>query len=154
MVNRVGQTTDSLNDGIIRLIPLSDPCAYRGVAMSDKADSKPSKDAPAADKGHGKEDAGAKPKGAGLMAKTPVLLGAVMLIEAVVLIGGIKFVGGGAKKAEAVELVADGAGEHGEKGEKGDGKTTGTSDSKSAVELQLVDFRTLTKSAGKLSCTT
>jgi flagellar basal body-associated protein FliL len=113
--------------------------------MSEKADAKPAAAAPAADKGHGKEEAGAKPKGGGgLMSKTPVLLGGVMLIEAIVLIGGFKFIGGGPKQAVAVELAAEGSGEKG-----ADGKTVAVVDNKAPVELLLVDFRAPNKTSGR-----
>jgi flagellar basal body-associated protein FliL len=113
--------------------------------MSDKAEAKPAAAAaaPAGDKGHGKEEAGAKPKGGGLMGKTPVLLGGAMLIEALVLIGGFKFISGGPKTAAAVELAADTS------SEKGDGKTPATTDAKAPVELQLVDFRAPNKTSGR-----
>ena len=106
--------------------------------MSDKAEAKPAAAAPAGDKGgHGKEEAGAKSKGGGLMSKTPVLLGGAMLIEALVLIGGFKFISGGPKTAAAVELAADSPA-----GEKGEGGKPGAPvDAKAPVELQLVDFR-------------
>jgi flagellar basal body-associated protein FliL len=118
--------------------------------MSEKAEAKPAAAAaapPAADKGgHGKEEAGAKPKGkgGGLMSKTPILLGGVMLIEAVVLIGGFKFIAGGPKTAAAVELAADTA-----SSEKGDGKGGAPVDNKAPVELQLVDFRAPNKTSGR-----
>ena len=107
--------------------------------MAEKAEAK----APAtADKGHGKEGAAeGKAKGGGLMAKTPVLLGLVMVIEAVVLIAGIKIVGGGAKKAEAVELAPEGAAA----GAAG----AAAVDNKAPVELQLVDFRAPNKISGR-----
>jgi flagellar basal body-associated protein FliL len=106
--------------------------------MSDKADAKA---AAPADKGHGKEAAAeGKAKGGGLMAKTPVLLGAVMIIEAIVLIAGIKIVGGGAKKAEAVELATETT------DKDKDGKPI---DNKAPVELQLVDFRAPNKISGR-----
>ncbi len=111
--------------------------------MSDKAEAKPA--APAAEKGHGKEAApaaeGKAKGGGGLMAKTPVLLGAVMLIEAVVLIAGIKIVGGGARKADAVELAPEG-------GKPGEAGITAV-DNKAPVELQLVDFRAPNKISGR-----
>jgi flagellar basal body-associated protein FliL len=109
--------------------------------MSDKAEAKP---AAAADKGHGKEasaEGGAK-KGSPL-AKTPVILGAVMLIEAVVLIGGFKFIGGGRPSAAAaVEIAPEGG------GKEGDGKGA-PADDKAPVELQLVDFRAPNKQSGR-----
>jgi flagellar basal body-associated protein FliL len=109
--------------------------------MSDKAEAKPA--AAAADKGHGK-DAAAEGKGGkgGLMAKTPVILGAVMLIEAVVLFAGFKFIGGAPKSAAAVEIAPEGA------PASVDGKPPVT-DPKSIVELQLVDFRAPNKQSGR-----
>ena len=88
--------------------------------MSEKAEKKPEAP-PAAAKDHAEkpEDAAKKAAGGGLLAKTPVLLGIVMVIEAVVLFAGFKFLGGGPKSASAeVTLVKD------EKpdGEKGEGK--------------------------------
>jgi flagellar basal body-associated protein FliL len=100
--------------------------------MSEKAESK----APAAaagDKGHGKEE---KPAAkAGLMSKTPVILGGVMLIEAVILIGGFKFIGGTPRSAAAVEIAPESSGK-----DAGDGKGPAVSPT-APVELQLVDFR-------------
>src|SRR5689334_17457762 len=58
----------------------------------------------------GKGDAGGGGIG-GLLGKTPVLLGAVMVIEAVVLFAGMKFLGAGAHPATAAingaELTMD-----------------------------------------------
>jgi flagellar basal body-associated protein FliL len=109
--------------------------------MSEKAEAKPAA-APADKGGHGKEEAGAKPKGGGLMSKTPVLLGGAMLIEALVLIVGFKVIAGGPKTASAVELAADTS------SGKGDGKA-GPVDNKAPVELQLVDFRAPNKTSGR-----
>jgi flagellar basal body-associated protein FliL len=103
--------------------------------MSDKADAKAA--APAADKGHGKDEAGGKAKGGGMLSKTPVLLGIAMVIEGVVLIGGIKFLGGGPKAATAVELAPEG------------GATSQPVDNSAPVELQLVDFRAPNKTSGR-----
>jgi flagellar basal body-associated protein FliL len=113
--------------------------------MSDKAaEKKPAEAAPAKD-GHGKEggkegDEGKK-KG-GLMTKTPVILGGVMLIEAVVLIGGFKFISGGPKTATAVEIQNE------TPAKEGDAKS-GPTDQKASVELQLVDFRAPNKQSGR-----
>jgi flagellar basal body-associated protein FliL len=115
--------------------------------MSDKAEKKPEA-APAAPAGDKKD---AKPAGGGigaLLGKTPVLLGAAMLIEAVVLIGGFKFIGGGAPKAAAAAEL-----ETGEKGAAGgdakgaDGKDAAPD--KSPVEIQIVDFRAPNKLSGR-----
>jgi flagellar basal body-associated protein FliL len=108
--------------------------------MSDK---KEEKKAPAADekKGeHGKEVAAKNGGGIGkLMKNTPVLLGAVMLIEGVVLVAGLKFMGGGPKSAAGAVIAA-----------AGDDKGNGNVDnSKPDVELELVDFRAPNKQSGK-----
>lgn len=113
--------------------------------MSEKAEKKPG----SADKGE-KKDAGkeaaapAKAKGggaAGLMGKTPVLLGGVMFLEALVLIGGFKFLNGGPKSAGA-DVVLEG--KDGDKGKKS------SDDKKTSVEVQLVDFRAPNKVSGKM----
>src|SRR5438067_13254720 len=60
--------------------------------------------------------------GGGLLAKTPVLLGGVMILEAVVLFAGFKFLGGGHPVAAAgAELTTEEAVEppKAESGEKG-----------------------------------
>lgn len=111
--------------------------------MSDKKKEEKSAAPPAGDKKgeHGKEGA---PKGGGigkLMKNTPVLLGAVMLIEGVVLVAGLKFIGGGPKAAPGAEIAT------GKVDDKGDGKPGG--DKKVEVELQLVDFRAPNKQGGK-----
>jgi flagellar basal body-associated protein FliL len=137
--------SDTSDEGINCVILLPDVACSSEFAMSDKAaEKKPAEAAPAKD-AHGKEAAkeGAegKKKG-GLMAKTPVILGGVMLIEAVVLIGGFKFISGGPKTATAVEIQTETAGKEGEA--KG-----GPTDQKAPVELQLVDFRAPNKQSGR-----
>lgn len=74
--------------------------------MSDKPDKKDA----AADKGHGDKgkDGEAKPAKAGLLSKTPVLLGIAMVVEAVVLFAGFKFLGGSPKTAGAEVAAAEG----------------------------------------------
>ena len=71
--------------------------------MSDK----PKKEAPAA-------EAGGAVKKKGLLARMPVLLGGVMVVEAAVLLAGVKLLGGGPAAAQAVELL----GAHGEAGDE------------------------------------
>jgi flagellar basal body-associated protein FliL len=81
--------------------------------------------------------------GGGLMTKTPILLGGVMLIEAVVLFAGFKFIGGGApRNANGADLV-DGS-------KTANGATTGptTQDSGALTEVNLVDFKALNKLSG------
>jgi flagellar basal body-associated protein FliL len=88
---------------------------------------------------------GAKKAAGGLMSKTPVLLGLVMIIEAAVLFAGFKFLGGGPKAANAVELAhEDGGGDepkldaHGNPIPDSGKKKT---DKDHAVELNVVDFK-------------
>ena len=112
--------------------------------MSDKAEKKPEAAAPAAGE---KKDA---KKAGGLLAQTPVLLGIVMVLEAVVLFAGFKFLGGGPKPANAVDLAQDDSG-HGEGGHddghgggghgEGGGTTKKANDKDRLVELNVVDIK-------------
>lgn len=137
--------------------------------MSEKPDHKPDASA-----GAEKGDKAPAKKG-GLMTKTPVLLGGVMVLEAVVLFAGFKFLGGGAKPANAGAVLAtseEGSGEHGSGGEghggakAGEGEhgggggehggggvegggTGGSSVKKKFVELKVVEFRAPNKQTGK-----
>lgn len=124
--------------------------------MAEKEEK--AKPAAAAAKGEKKEAAeAAKPAAApaaaasaggggmmGMLGKTPVLLGGVMLIEAVVLFAGFKFIGGGQPRAVAgAELVTPDA----KKGEGEAGK--GAGDTASTVELTVVEFRAPNKQSGR-----
>lgn len=113
--------------------------------MSDKAEKKPDA-APAA--GGDKKDAKA-PKGgaAGLLAKTPVLMGGVMLIEAVVLFAGFKFLGAGAPAANAAHTASLEEGGHGDDAH-GDGKGSAV-DKKKTVEVNVLDFKAPNKLSGR-----
>ena len=99
-----------------------------------KADSAPAKDSP-------EKKAGEAQGATALLARTPVLLGVVMVLEAVVLFAGFKFLGGGPKAASAVELSHEdeGGGEHGEGHAGGKGAKPGDKDK--FVELNVVDFK-------------
>ena len=111
--------------------------------MSDKAEKKPEAAAPAAGE---KKDA---KKAGGLLAQTPVLLGIVMVLEAVVLFAGFKFLGGGPKPANAVDLAQEEGGHgdhddgHGGGGEHGEGGTPAkkANDKDRLVELRVVDIK-------------
>lgn len=109
--------------------------------MADKAEKKPDAAASSAgDKGESKGHA----KGGGLMTKTPVLLGAVMLVEALVLVAGFKLLGGGPKAASATEAAdIDGHG-----GGHGGGHKKG-GERKKSVELAVVEFRGTNKVSGR-----
>lgn len=104
--------------------------------MADKpADKKPDDKAHAADL----KDGG---KGGGLLGKTPVLMGIVMLLEAGVLFAGFKFLGGGPKPAAAADAAhPDGKDAHAAAGGKKDKKNT--------VELQVLEFRAINKVSGR-----
>src|SRR5580704_4861881 len=121
--------------------------------MAEKSEKKPDAaagGAAGAGKDHGKEkEAPAAAHGAGgggLFTKLPVLLGGVMIIEAVVLFAGFKFLGGGGPHtAAAAELATQTTGEG-----KSDGKDGAKStDDKSTVEIQVVDFRAPNKLSGR-----
>lgn len=143
--------------------------------MSDK----PKKEEPAADKGHGdKKEGGDKPAKAGLLAKTPVLLGVAMLLQAVVLFAGFKFFGGSPKstgaEVAAVDAHAEGGDARGEAkadahGEakadahadaakpeahgdaRGDAHAAGGKvDKKKRIELPVVDFRAPNKQGARM----
>src|SRR5271154_462231 len=102
--------------------------------MADKEKPKKEAEAPPAEK------APAKAAGGGLLTKTPVLLGGVMLIEADVLFGGFKFLSsGGPKVANGADLV--------DPSKSANGAPT-TQDSDAPVEVNLVDFKALNKLSG------
>src|SRR4051812_8300193 len=118
--------------------------------MAEKAEKKPDaaakSDAPAADGGKGA-------KKGGLLSKTPVLLGGVMLIEAVVLFAGFKMLGGSAPKvAPGAELAEAHGEEEGGHDDGHGGHTAGTGakvDKKKVVELQVLDFKAPNKLSGR-----
>jgi hypothetical protein len=112
-----------------------------------------------ADKANAEKKDSAKPAGGGMLAKTPVLIGAVMIIEAVVLFAGMKFLGGGPKPASAAELAteepaAEGATES--KGASSEGKESGAAgtevkvDKKKVYEISVVkDFKAPNRITGR-----
>jgi flagellar basal body-associated protein FliL len=110
--------------------------------MADKPDKKPA-EAPAAE--HDEKKGG---KGGGLLSKTPVLMGIVMLVEAVVLIGGLKFLTGGPKHADAGAVEGAPAGDgHGDASHgSADAKPK---EKKKTIELPLLEFRGVNKVSGR-----
>ncbi len=117
--------------------------------MSDKADKKLDAAANAA-AGEKKDAKGAKAAGGGagaLLAKTPVLMGGVMLIEAVVLFAGFKFLGAGAPAADAASIAHLDDGKGGDSGH-GDGKTPPV-DKRKTVEVNVLDFKAPNKLSGR-----
>ena len=103
--------------------------------MAEKPDKKP--DAPPA-----AAPEKAAPK-AGLLGKTPVLLGTVMLIEAAVLFAGFKVLGGGPKAAAGAELATTDPHDPHAPGGKGG------ADKKRPVEILLVEFKAPNKASGR-----
>lgn len=126
--------------------------------MAEKAEKKP--DAAALAAAGDKKDAKAAGGGgmAALLSKTPVLMGGVMLIEAVVLFAGFKFLGGGAKPADAANVAhleteeshgeASAEGGHGEGGH-GDGAKPAPVDKKKSIEINVLDFKAPNKQSGR-----
>jgi flagellar basal body-associated protein FliL len=115
--------------------------------MAEKAEKKADA-APAADKkGPAKAEAAAPaapahpPKGGGMLTKTPVLLGGVMVIEAVVLFAGFKFITGGAKNANAADLTVPDK-------TKVEG-AAGATDATATAEIPLLDSRFPNKQNGR-----
>jgi len=124
--------------------------------MADEKEKRPDAAAAAA----AKKDDGAKKAaaaGGGLMTKTPVLLGAVMIIEAIVLFAGFKFLGAGAKQAEGATLVSEtseggdakseGEGKGKSEGEGGE-KSKGPIDKKKSVVIKVTEFKAPNKKSG------
>src|SRR5687768_14887589 len=98
--------------------------------MADKASEKRPESALSAPTGAEKRAAGG-----GLLAKTPVVMGGVMILEAAVLFAGFKFLGGGGPRhAVAIELST------GEKGVDGKGIDAG-GNRKKLIEINIVDFK-------------
>lgn len=103
--------------------------------MAEKSEKKPdTPPAPASEKSP------AKP---GMLGKTPVLLGTVMVLEAAVLFAGFKMLGGGGPASAAGADLAMSEGDpHGPKGGKG-------GDKKKSVELLVLEFKAPNKASGR-----
>jgi flagellar basal body-associated protein FliL len=99
--------------------------------MADKAHDKKHDSSPSAPAGAAAD----KKSSGGVLAKTPVVMGGVMILEAMVLFAGFKFLGGGGPKhAVAIELSG------GEHGVEGHGIDAG-SNKKKLIEINIVDFK-------------
>lgn len=79
-----------------------------------------------------------------LLNKTPVMLGAVMILEAVVLFAGFKFLGSGPQPVAGVELIVKEP--HGEHGAEGEAAST---EARKQVEINVVDFKAPNKISGR-----
>lgn len=125
--------------------------------MAEKEAKKPDKaDAPAKTPGDEKGEGKAKGGIGAMLGKTPVMIGAVMVLEAVVLFAGFKFLMGGPKQADGAIAATESAkteegGGHGEGGHGGEGKDAGAVklDKNAQVELQVVEFRAPNKQSGR-----
>ncbi len=129
------------------LLDVGNARALEGADMAVKTEKKP--DAAAAPGAEKKDAKPAKGAGGGLLTKTPVLMGGVMLIEAVVLFAGFKFLGAGAPPADAANVAhldEGGSGDDGHGGE--DGKRVAV-DRKKTVEVNVLDFKAPNKLAGR-----
>jgi flagellar basal body-associated protein FliL len=114
--------------------------------MAEKAEKK-SEAAPPAKKEEAPKPTAASPAaapagGGGFLTKTPVLLGAAMFLEAVVLFAGFKFLGGGAKTANAADLTSITK-------STADAAADSTDAADSTVEIQLLDSRFPNKQSGR-----
>ena len=109
--------------------------------MAEEAKKKPD----AAGGAGGDNSAGGKSAGGGgigaMLARTPILLGAVMLIEAAVLFAGFKFLGGGPQVVAGADLVQP---------DTAEGNSATASQAGDWVEIQVVDFRAPNKVSGRL----
>lgn len=110
--------------------------------MAEEAKKKPDATGGAgADKAAGgKAAAGGGGIGA-MLGKTPVMIGAVMIIEAMVLFAGFKFLGGGPQPVAGADLAVT---------ETPDGEASVSADPGDWVEIQVVEFRAPNKVSGRL----
>jgi flagellar basal body-associated protein FliL len=118
--------------------------------MADKPDKK-SDAAAAAGKDAAAGGATPEKKGGagGLLAKTPVMLGGVMLLEAAVLFAGFKFLGGGPGHAAGADIVS-----LDDEGEAGGGDGPGADGKKPAgkhktAEVAVLEFKAQNKLSGR-----
>ena len=122
--------------------------------MSDKPEKKP--DAAAAapkDAAAPAAPASAKKAGGigGLLAKTPVMLGGVMIVEAVVLFAGFKFLGSAPKTAAGADIVTSEPADdgHGNKKDAHGGAAANAGPKRKTVELSVLDFKAPNKQTGR-----
>ena len=108
--------------------------------MADK-DRKPDDKSSAAAPSPGQAKAAGSGGAVKLVKSTPVLLGAVMLLEAGVLFAGFKFLGGGPAPVEGAELMGDPTAPGAQTGDK--------PNPKKRVELSVLDFKAPNKLTGR-----
>jgi flagellar basal body-associated protein FliL len=130
--------------------------------MADKAEKKPDA-APAAAPAPGSASAAAGAAGTpatgaahgatkggvgGMLAKTPVMLGGVMILEAIVLFAGFKFLAGGPHTAAGADLAHEDPAKNDENGE-GHGEKKSSAPKAGTIELQVLEFRAQNKLSGR-----
>lgn len=108
--------------------------------MAEKAEKKADAPAPAGPADAGGADGKGNHSKGGLLSKTPVLLGGVMLIEALVLFAGFKLFGAKPHVSDAAALSAADAGEGTGGGAAKKGKT---------VEVEVGNFKALNRTNGR-----
>jgi flagellar basal body-associated protein FliL len=119
------------------------PRGSRGDASMAEKERKPDDKASAAAPTPGQAKPAPRAGGvAGMVRSTPVLLGAVMLVEAGVLFAGFKFFGGGPTPVEGALLAADPHSAH-------NGDTTDKPNPRKRVELAVLDFKAPNKLTGR-----
>lgn len=107
--------------------------------MAEKAPEKKPESAPPAAAAAASSEAKSQKSG-GLLAKTPVLLGVVMVVEAAILFIGFKLVAGGPSASQGATLaVADDAA----------GGQSGSVNAKKNVEINVVDLKAPNKRSGR-----
>jgi flagellar basal body-associated protein FliL len=123
--------------------------------MADEAKKKEADKSPAGEKA-GEKKEGGKGGAGGMLAKTPVLIGGVMIIEAAVLFAGFKFLGGTPHVASGADFTttdesttADGK-TNPEGAKPGEGTATPAADKKEVVELKILDGRFPNKQTGRV----
>lgn len=136
-------------------------------AKEERPAAAPSADHGAKDSGEAKDGKPAK-KGGGLLKSTPILLGAIMLIEAAALFAGFKFLGASPKQASAItpvegeggeaaagghEASAGGGGHEapasGHEGAGGGAGGGSAANSKKLVEVPVLSFKAPNKVSGQ-----
>jgi len=120
--------------------------------MPDKADKRADLQVP----GGEKKDRGAGAAGGartgGLLSRTPVVIGGVMLVEAAVLFMGFKFLGAGPAHSAGAELALDppprGNSAHVD-GHSRPSHAPTAAERKNFIELQVLEFRAPNKQSGR-----
>jgi flagellar basal body-associated protein FliL len=117
--------------------------------MAEKAEKRPEERAPPPPSAAAHGAAEKKPA-ASMLKSTPIMLGAVMLLEAVVLFVGFKFIGAGAAPAHGANLeTTEGGPGEAAPGAPGEGGAPAKADPKAKVELKVLEFKAPNKQNGR-----